>query len=81
MVNVLFSHLKKFFQHQPGNLPEPGLYHYARQWQGERSRIHLRVDPDLNGQGIHGILLAYAKDCRNFHVNKPKRSGCAVSMT
>ena len=27
----------------------PGLYHYVRQGVGERSRIHLRIDPDESG--------------------------------
>jgi radical SAM protein with 4Fe4S-binding SPASM domain len=67
MVSELFSHLKRFFHGRPGNLPKPGLYHYLRQSQGERSRIHLRVDPDLDGQGIHGILIVNAN--RVLHLN------------
>ena len=35
---------------QPASLPvTPGLYHYERHDIGERSRIHLRIDPDGNG--------------------------------
>lgn len=30
-------------------LPTPGLYHYDRQGLGERSRVHLRIDPDGSG--------------------------------
>jgi radical SAM protein with 4Fe4S-binding SPASM domain len=31
------------------NSPSPGLYHYARENENEKSRIHLRVDPDGTG--------------------------------
>ena len=40
----------------------PGLYHYQRQQAGERSRIHLRIDPDQ-----HGLLLVNAS--RVLHLN------------
>jgi radical SAM protein with 4Fe4S-binding SPASM domain len=40
----------------------PGLYHYERQGVGERSRIHLRIDPD----GC-GLLLVNAS--RILHLN------------
>jgi len=40
----------------------PGLYHYQRQRAGERSRIHLRIDPDQ-----HGLLLVNAS--RVLHLN------------
>lgn len=40
----------------------PGLYHYDRQRLGERSRIHLRVDPDGSG-----LLLVNAS--RVMHLN------------
>ena len=39
-----------------------GLYHYTRQEDGERSRIHLRIDPDGSG-----ILLVNAS--RVLHLN------------
>ncbi len=29
--------------------PSPGLYHYMRENEHEKSRIHLRIDPDGNG--------------------------------
>jgi len=53
----------------------PGLYHYDRQWNhnpdragnehdiGERSRVHLRIDPDLSG-----LLLVNAS--RVLHLNQ-----------
>lgn len=31
------------------NVPLPGLYHYTRETEHEKSRIHLRVDPDGSG--------------------------------
>ena len=40
----------------------PGLYHYDHQADGERSRIHLRVDPDGRG-----LLLVNAS--RVMHLN------------
>lgn len=42
--------------------PEPGLYGYTRQSQFERSRVHLRLDPDGNG-----LLLVNAS--RVMHLN------------
>ena len=45
-------------------LPSPvGLHHYLREWDGERSRVHLRIDPDGSG-----ILLVNAN--RILHLNQ-----------
>ena len=44
------------------HLPQPGLYHYKREHEGEKNRIHLRLDPD--GQGL---LMVNAS--RVFHLN------------
>jgi hypothetical protein len=41
---------------------QPGLYHYLHDDNGERSRIHLRIDPDGNG-----LLLVNAN--RVIHFN------------
>jgi radical SAM protein with 4Fe4S-binding SPASM domain len=38
-----------FTRHSPPVTPQTGLYHYTRQDEFEKSRIHLRVDPDGNG--------------------------------
>lgn len=43
-------------------LPAPGLYHYTYEAEGERSRLHLRVDPDGSG-----LLLVNAS--RVLHLN------------
>ena len=43
-------------------IPNPGLYHYLREAPGERSRIHLRLDPDGSG-----LLLVNAS--RVVHLN------------
>lgn len=43
-------------------LPASGLFHYLREQDGERSSIHLRIDPDGNG-----ILLVNAS--RVFNLN------------
>ncbi|MGC8856898.1 MAG: PqqD family peptide modification chaperone, partial [Anaerolineae bacterium] len=42
--------------------PQTGLYHYTREDEGEKSRIHLRVDPDG-----HGTLIVNAN--RILHLN------------
>ncbi len=42
--------------------PKPGIYSYQRQADGERSRIHLRIDPDGRG-----LLLVNAS--RILHLN------------
>lgn len=42
--------------------PVPGLYHYEHRGQGERSRIHLRIDPDGSG-----LILVNAN--RVMHLN------------
>lgn len=47
--------------------PPPGLYHFERRGDNERSRIHLRIDPDRSGQGCQGILLVNAS--RVLHLN------------
>jgi radical SAM protein with 4Fe4S-binding SPASM domain len=39
-----------------------GLYHYARERSGDKSRVHLRIDPDG-----HGTLIVNA--ARIFHLN------------
>ncbi len=44
------------------NLSQPGLYHFTRQKRFERSRIHLRIDPDSSG-----LLLVNAS--RVMHLN------------
>jgi radical SAM protein with 4Fe4S-binding SPASM domain len=55
------------FGHHPGkpdisSPPRPGLYNYTQQSQYERSRVHLRVDPDSSG-----LLLVNAS--RIMHLN------------
>ena len=47
---------------RPGVQLTPGLYHYVREGIGERSRIHLRIEPDG-----HGLLLVNAS--RVLHLN------------
>lgn len=44
------SILTEFFtRHSPPVTPQAGLYHYTREDEFEKSRIHLRLDPDGNG--------------------------------
>ncbi|RMF48556.1 MAG: radical SAM protein, partial [Anaerolineae bacterium] len=49
------------FQSAPAP-PAPGLYHYLRQTPQEKTRIHLRIDPDG-----HGTLMVNAS--RVVHLN------------
>lgn len=48
-------------------MPPPGLYHYHHQENGERSRIHLRIDAGRAGDETHGVLLVNAS--RVLHLN------------
>ncbi len=52
-------------------VPPPGLYHYLRQGAGERAgeqaRVHLRVDPPVNGMTPPGLLMVNAS--RVMHLN------------
>lgn len=49
------------------DLPSQGIYHFEYRDNGERSRIHLRIDGELSsGQG-HGMLLVNAN--RVVHLN------------
>jgi radical SAM protein with 4Fe4S-binding SPASM domain len=42
--------LKSKFQSSPAAAPPPaGLYHYVREAEQEKSRVHLRIDPDGDG--------------------------------
>ena len=47
--------------------PKPGLYHFARVDGSERSRIHLRIDPQQDDCSGNGILLVNAS--RVLHLN------------
>ena len=47
---TLLDNIKTIFQPSPAvNFPSVGLYHYTRDTAEERSRIHLRLDPDGTG--------------------------------
>ena len=60
MVTLLNS-LKSVFQ-SPVLAPSPGLYHYVRENEYEKSRIHLRIDTDG-----HGTLIVNANSV--MHLN------------
>lgn len=59
---------KRLFAPQSGKVqrapqpPQPGIYHFIRQQAGEKTRLHLRLDPDGKG-----ILLVNAS--RSYHLN------------
>jgi radical SAM protein with 4Fe4S-binding SPASM domain len=66
---TIFTGIQHFFQRLRGSasdqalsLPPAGLYHYQRERVGERSRVHLRLDPDGSG-----LLLVNAS--RVVHLN------------
>jgi radical SAM protein with 4Fe4S-binding SPASM domain len=56
ILNDLFS------RSQPHQTPQSGLYHYRIEGQDEKSRVHLRLDPDG-----HGTLIVNAN--RIMHLN------------
>jgi radical SAM protein with 4Fe4S-binding SPASM domain len=45
--NTFISKIKNLFN--PSYLPQSGLYHYRREEQDGKTRIHLRIDPDGSG--------------------------------
>jgi radical SAM protein with 4Fe4S-binding SPASM domain len=64
VINIL-SAIKKIrtrVTHRSPSLPKTGLLHYDYQGNGERARIHLRIDPDGSG-----LLLVNAS--RIIHLN------------
>ncbi len=62
MLNRLFGKKVALSSRPPAGDPLPGLYHYSRLHQDEKSRIHLRLDPDG-----HGTLIVNAN--RILHLN------------
>ena len=67
MIEQTGGRLRRLLQHAAGRLrkpedPTPGLYHYDLRQPGERSRVHLRIDPDGSG-----LLLVNAN--RVVHLN------------
>lgn len=57
-----WSGIQKAIQPKDVPLPPAGIYHYLKEGEGERTRLHLRVDPDGKG-----TLLVNAS--RLFHLN------------
>lgn len=51
----------------PATWPEPGLHHFEREHNGERIRIHLRIDPIPEGREWSGVLMINAN--RLFHLS------------
>lgn len=62
--NLLTSPIRNPFRSREAgdSFPEPRLYHYIRENEHEKSRIHLRVDPDG-----HGTLIVNASSV--MHLN------------
>ncbi len=56
----LFSGIQSLLKQ--ANFPPPGLHHYLREKPGERTRLHLRVDPDG-----HGTLMVNANQVVHFN--------------
>ena len=61
-VNSVINKIKSKARNNSGILPKSGLFHFDYQENGERSRIHLRMDPDGSG-----LLLINAS--RILHLN------------
>ena len=62
MLKSLFNQKAGINNSAPFGDPQPGLYHYRRENLDEKSRIHLRLDPDG-----HGTLIVNAN--RILHLN------------
>src|SRR5512139_458794 len=56
----IFTNL--FLKNHPNQVPNYGLHHYRIEGQDEKSRVHLRLDPDG-----HGTLIVNAN--RIMHLN------------
>src|SRR4030066_1356009 len=61
-VNKLINNIRSKVTRQKGSLLKSGLFHFDIQEDGERSRVHLRVDPDGSG-----LLIVNAN--RVIHLN------------
>src|SRR5512143_2747816 len=59
---TLLQSLRSAFQSSPTMAPSLGLHHYVRETEQEKSRIHLRIDPDG-----HGTLIVNASSV--MHLN------------
>lgn len=60
LIDNVLSRVKALLTGPASNLPAPGLYHHTHQENGERSRVHLRIDVGSNPQEISGVLLVNA---------------------
>ncbi len=58
--NTFFGKLTEWIGHD--DLPNTGLYHYLREGEGQKTRLHLRIDQDRTG-----LLIANAN--RVVHLN------------
>jgi radical SAM protein with 4Fe4S-binding SPASM domain len=61
-VSSALNKIKARLINQAGSLAKPGLYHFSFQEDGERARVHLRIDPDGSG-----LLMVNAN--RIIHLN------------
>lgn len=61
-VAILLNKIKTRLVNRPGWSAKPGLYHFDFEAEGERARVHLRLDPDGSG-----ILMVNAN--RIIHLN------------
>jgi radical SAM protein with 4Fe4S-binding SPASM domain len=61
------SSAKEIAREVESNIPLAGIYHFERQSDSERSRIHLRIDGELTQESGHGMLLVNAN--RVIHLN------------
>ncbi len=87
----VFDKIKNRLPHGSEIAPKPGLYHFDYQENNERSRIHLRIDPDgsgllivnasrvmhLNPTATHMAYLVLKKSPAEVALNSLKRSYAA----
>jgi radical SAM protein with 4Fe4S-binding SPASM domain len=62
MASSVINRIKSRLSPRNDGLPKPGLFHFDYQGQGERARVHLRIDDDGSG-----LLLVNAS--RVMHLN------------
>ncbi len=48
-INSVFNIIKSKATYRSSKLPQQGIYHFTFQENNNKSRIHLRIDPDGNG--------------------------------
>lgn len=56
----------------------PGLYHFERSWEGERSRVHLRLDASGEDGQYRGVLIVNANRIYQLNQSAACMAFCAL---